>query len=211
MSVGASGSAFPHAAISTRSGRGIDPGKSGLKSTGDRILDLVAKAVRERKLPTANDLAEIRAMRRIHGREIADRKYLLRHGIDAFESAFDRPNASVVYRPENLSGVSDKALEKVIADTKSVGYSKPGAVSAGLKRLLSPFRSPTKMRELSCLLDGTFCSSGANRVLQSMGLPTASSASTLPADLMKHPNLSLLGIGVNRSTMEAVKGLRGHK
>jgi len=207
LSLGGSGGAFSHAAVSTGGGRAIDPGKTGLITFKEGLLNLFQN-------PTGisqDRLRELRELRKIYPRNVADSKYLSSQATDAFTSNIDRPNASVVMRPDNLSGVGKAELRRHLADIKSVGYSGPDAAAAGLKRLALPVRPGKKVRGLADLLQGTFCSHGACSVQSIHGLKTPKASEALPPDLLNTKGQSLVGIGVNRAALDAIKGsgLRG--
>lgn len=209
MSLGGSGSGITHAAVSTGGGRAIDPGKESLTTFKDGLLKLLAK-------PSQIDRSKVRGLlelRRIHPREVADAKYLRAHATDAFESSYLRPNASVVMRPDNLSGISHDKLRGHLADLKSVGYSSTDAASAGLKRLALPTRPGLASRGKADLTGGTFCSHGACTVQGLKGLKTPALKDVLPPDLLSSKNQKLVGIGVNRAALDALKGtgLRGEE
>ncbi len=209
LSLGASGGPFVHAAVSSRSGRAIDPGKEGVIPFKDAVLEALGKP---RQL-NRRELAKLWKLRELHPRKIADAKFLMQQGSDAFGSGYDTPNASVIMRPRNLSGVPDAKLQHSIADVKSVGYSKTDAVWAGLKRLLFPLQGPRMRRGAPDLSMGTFCSHGACTSQALRGLKTPSYSSVLPPDLLHVKNQDLVGIGINPQAMKTfkdkLKGLRG--
>lgn len=198
---GGSGSPFTHAAVSSRTGRAIDPGKDGLVAFKDGLMALAGKPNKINR----SKLQNLMELRKIHPRSVADAMYLAREGTDAFESAGARPNISVVLRPQNLSGIKDSVLQKNIADIKSVGYSQSEAAIAGLKRMLIPFSGWRKQRQAGAgLLGGTFCSHGACSVQAMRGLKVPSFNSVLPPDLLKTKGQDLLGIGVNQTAIKSL-------
>jgi hypothetical protein len=207
LSLGGSGSGVTHGAVSSSSGRAIDPGKESLTAFKDGIFKFLAK-------PSKIDRSSLRQLldlRKVNPRSVADAKYLLSQGVDAFESAYLRPNASVVLRPANLSGVSSDKIRQYMADMRSVGYSSTDAASAGLKRLALPTRPTYKQRGAPDLTQGTFCSHGACSIQSMNGLKTPAFKDVLPPDLLKTEGQRLVGIGVNRAALDALKGsgLRG--
>lgn len=208
MSLGGSGSGVTHAAVATSSGRSIDPGKDELTAFKDGIIKLL---LRPRNILSRERFSELSGLRRIHPRSVADKKYIRRNSVDAFESAFLRPNVSVVLRPNNATGVSKERVAQHLADLKSVGYSSTDAAAAALKRMLLPLGPFYKPRNASDLRQGTFCSNGACSIQALHGMKTPKLSSVLPPDLLHLNDQSLVGIGVNRGSLDAIRGsgLRG--
>ena len=205
LSLGGSGGPFAHAAVSTRTGRAIDPGKMDAGAFKDEIINMLVNPGRINR----QGIRDLLDMRRVSPRSTADAKYLAQHGTDAFESAFDRANASVVIRPRNLSGIKANELQRRIADIKSVGYSGTDALVAGLKRLWLPFRPMNLQRGLPDLSSGTFCSHGACASQAMLGHGTPAYHEVLPPDLLQSKGHDLVGIGVNREAIEDLgKGLK---
>lgn len=209
LSLGGSGGAFPHVAVSTELGRAIDPGRADLKTFKSELLELLAK-------PSKFSLSKYRALRKYDFTKAVKGElssFLAANTTDAFESASSRPNASVVLRHANAKNIDPSVLARAIAKTKEVGYSKEDALLAGLKRLIFPFDPARRRGNAPNLSGGTFCSHGVCSVQSAMGAAVPDAKITLPPDLLRTKNQELVGIGVNSRALETydkvLKGLRG--
>ena len=210
LSLGGSGGPFAHAGISSRTGQIVDPGKFDYDTpmsnitgrirawlTGDKFEGEKWKTVRDTIRPD-----------RQRGESV--HRYLGRVGYDPMSVASKKPELSLVMRPDNLKGVSEDRIAHMIAREQQIPYGRGRAALAGAKRIFFPGvdmlgRMRPRSQNISC--HGTFCSDGANRLLQLLGHDTKRSSNVLPTDLAKpRPGVNLVGIGINRSALDAAKG-----
>jgi hypothetical protein len=207
LSLGGSGGPIAHAAVSGPSGRAVDPGVMGKRTFKDYLVSLFVDPSKIGR----DTIQDLRKLRSLAPRDVADSKFLARGLTDPFESDVGRPNASVVLRPQNLSGVKDEKILSRLADIKSVGYSRSDAALAGLRRILLPSRPWHWERKAPNIGLGTFCSHGACTIQGLKGLKTPNPFQALPPDLLSVKGQDLLGIGVNQEALKSVAraGLHG--
>lgn len=214
LSLGSSGGFIPHAGVSTRTGRIIDPGKFDYKTPTRGVIDRLVSLFKGKDYSGPKFSELMNPVRKTMKPGESVNKFLSRVGYDPFDARGVASEAGIVMRGKNIANASPSAIAKVIAREQQMPYGEGRAILAGAKRLFLPFSdklglSYARTPDVTC--NGTYCSDGANRVMRLLGMPTRGDSSVLPADIAARKDLKLVGIGLNRAALESTKGtnLRG--